>query len=342
MREAKQILSTYDAFNKYCNTSTCRRTPLSDYTIPDLGTFSVVEDCQLEALGLQEPDVQSTNVLLSPAPPAFRTRQKTKAKALLQQMDTLQLGTPETPSKPPKGNPQSQGLLDELEEECDSSEPESTGFEGDLTEMSLYSPAPKEAHGVFFQRTDDEEIVNIALQNFLNALSVHFEGSLRWSPHRVRFTFESGSAVFEARTDGYLRDNRTSNVIGIVEVKAALRTADNAVRMQESAEIISWITDPRHAPKALPGRSFIVSQDRHEIYVSFAEYNIEYLKYLKGKRYSGDPFLTMHEYGPWHIGDKKHMSLLGRLILALVIRARKDRDKHLTVSALINDLPEDD
>ncbi|KAE8321350.1 hypothetical protein BDV39DRAFT_210808 [Aspergillus sergii] len=169
-------------------------------------------------------------------------------------------------------------------------------------------------------------------------MSLHFEGSLRWMPHRFWFKFESGGAAFEARTDGYLKDHRTGNVIGIVEVKAGLRSSDKSIRMQESAEMVAWITSLSHAPKDLPSRSFIVSEDRHKIYVTFAEYGVEYLRYLKGRPYTGDPFLVMHEYGPWDIERKDHMRMVGALILGLVIRAREDHDGELDVPSLIASL----
>ncbi|KAB8275716.1 hypothetical protein BDV30DRAFT_207286 [Aspergillus minisclerotigenes] len=122
--------------------------------------------------------------------------------------------------------------------------------------ISPYSPAAKEA-SIRLARTDDEETVVFSLLNFLNAISLHFEGSLRWTPHRVRFKFESGGAAFQARTDGYLKDHRTGNVIGIVGVRAGLRSSEKSIRMQESAEMVAWITSLSHAPKDLPGRSVL-------------------------------------------------------------------------------------
>lgn len=47
---------------------------------------------------------------------------------------------------------------------------------------------------------------------------------------------------------------------------------------------------------------------------------------MLGPLSEGDPFMIMHQFGPWSVKDKRHMQKFGRLILALTIRAREDRE----------------
>lgn len=72
-----------------------------------------------------------------------------------------------------------------------------------------------------------------------------------------------------------------------------------------------------------------MSQDRHEIWLNFAEYDDQYLKYLKGTSTSTDPisFLVMHEVGPFSTQVEQHMVAVGTILLALTLRADHDREE---------------
>lgn len=75
-------------------------------------------------------------------------------------------------------------------------------------------------------------------------------------------------------------------------------------------------------------RRFQVSQDRHEIWLSFAEYDDEYLRYIEhGFQDPERPrsFLTMHEFGPFDTRSESHMTELAVILLALTLRADHDR-----------------
>ena len=67
-----------------------------------------------------------------------------------------------------------------------------------------------------------------------------------------------------------------------------------------------------------------LAQDRHEIFVIFAEYNDDYLAYLNGN-FTGTSnkmsFLTMHQLGPWNIEDPSDMRTLGPILLAMALNA---------------------
>ncbi|KAJ1716935.1 hypothetical protein NYO67_1030 [Aspergillus flavus] len=161
IKQANEILANYKDFANYRSVLTPRRTTASNHTIPDLGTFSLVEDFQADVRGLQKPVIQSSNVQFSPSPLSGRTRAKVKAKSI-QQREGPGQGAPETPSKPPKGLFLGRGMTMMMEE----------GEDLDLDigglnlaeaptrpmKISPYPPAPKEA-SILLERTDDEETV---------------------------------------------------------------------------------------------------------------------------------------------------------------------------------------
>ncbi|BAE59202.1 hypothetical protein BDV35DRAFT_114342 [Aspergillus flavus] len=161
IKQANDILANYKDFANYRSVLTPRRTTASNHTIPDLGTFSLVEDFQADVRGLQKPVIQSSNVQFSPSPLSGRTRAKVKAKSI-QQREGPGQGAPETPSKPPKGLFHGRGMTMMMEE----------GEDLDLDigglnlaeaptrpmKISPYPPAPKDA-SILLERTDDEETV---------------------------------------------------------------------------------------------------------------------------------------------------------------------------------------
>jgi hypothetical protein len=67
-------------------------------------------------------------------------------------------------------------------------------------------------------------------------------------------------------------------------------------------------------------RRLLVSQDRHEIYLTFARFSSGYVKYLKEGIKEGEPFLLMHEFGPFDIKHMRHMKKLGETILAFTLQ----------------------
>lgn len=69
-------------------------------------------------------------------------------------------------------------------------------------------------------------------------------------------------------------------------------------------------------------RRIIISQDRHEIYITIAEYDGLYIKYLKDELLPGDDrlaLMTMNQYGPWLVDSSRDMERLGEIILALAL-----------------------
>ncbi|KAB8200084.1 hypothetical protein BDV34DRAFT_230615 [Aspergillus parasiticus] len=200
------------------------------------------------------------------------------------------------------------------------------------TPLGERSYGPQELLDLNYPKTKDEQIVNTALVDFLNAFIIHRNFGSCWMLHRKPFVadFEHGS--FEARTDGYLEgeDSKSLKTYAIVEVKPMLRTIHlERISMQEAAEMVAWIKaepDPAGFVSSC-GRRVLVSQDRHEIYLTFAEYSEDYVKYLNntlGKDESPG-FLTLHGFGPWDTDRVGDMKDLGRILLAIALRAEMGR-----------------
>jgi hypothetical protein len=66
-------------------------------------------------------------------------------------------------------------------------------------------------------------------------------------------------------------------------------------------------------------RRLLVSQDRHEIFITFATFDAKYVDYIR-HRGAGESFLEMQTYGPFDIGDKGPMRLLGEIMLAFALQ----------------------
>ena len=65
-----------------------------------------------------------------------------------------------------------------------------------------------------------------------------------------------------------------------------------------------------------------MSQDRHEVWIIQARFDESYINYItKGctDEDNEEPFLEMHQLGPFNTRISKHMKLLGRYILAFVL-----------------------
>jgi hypothetical protein len=118
----------------------------------------------------------------------------------------------------------------------------------------FYSPGPEEIAHLMYPQTKDEQIVNTAPVDFLNALSMHFPHASDWTLHRRYFKATFQHASFEARTDGYLEDGGSSQTArALIEVKPMLREKKrNPICMQEAAQMIAdkistrshWRFDP--------------------------------------------------------------------------------------------------
>ncbi|KKK23515.1 hypothetical protein AOCH_004090 [Aspergillus ochraceoroseus] len=159
---------------------------------------------------------------------------------------------------------------------------------------------------------------------------MYFPQASDWTLHRKSFKAEFKQASFEARTDGYLEDGGSSErVRALIEVKLMLRRKkQNPIRMQEAAQMVAWLkSDPDPTGILnLPGHRLHVSQDRHQIFITFAEYDCNYIQYLDNTLppNSPRPFLKMHEFGPWNTMIRSDMEIIGSILLAISLRAYSD------------------
>jgi hypothetical protein len=81
---------------------------------------------------------------------------------------------------------------------------------------------------------------------------------------------------------------------------------------------ISWLP----AVHAKSHSRLLVSQDRHEIYLTFASCDATYINYLKDKKAQPGGYLTMKTYGPWVIDDARSMKHFATIVVAITMLAR--------------------
>jgi hypothetical protein len=197
---------------------------------PDLGTFSLVRFYQLSVKSTQFNETVSAKF----SPIAKRTR-----FALAQSNELRdELNASPTPGV-------------ELEAAYDDDSPTSDIDMSKLTlealsEISDWDPLSSAP-------TEDEQIVNTALVDFLNAATMHHVRTVEWTLHRKSFRVgERGEQGFEARVDGTLRRRAgEKEVLSIVEVKSVSREKFvSPIRMQEAAQMAAWISShPKTARK---------------------------------------------------------------------------------------------
>ncbi|KAJ9355344.1 hypothetical protein C8Q69DRAFT_530597 [Paecilomyces variotii] len=167
----------------------------------------------------------------------------------------------------------------------------------------------------------DEQIVNQALMKLLTALTINIPNvKCEWSIARFLFKHQFKHTTMEARTDGYLRllQDNGRTVIAIVETKAHVRR-DNRVRMQEAAEMLLWILHNHEQDPGIPAKKrYLIAQDRHEIFVVKAEYDLNYIEYLRNKE--RDTFMRITEFGPFKTDESQHMKKFANFIVALCLQ----------------------
>ncbi|KAJ8128154.1 hypothetical protein O1611_g5484 [Lasiodiplodia mahajangana] len=249
---------------------------------------------------------------------------------------TLAAGNPEpqTPTPAPRGKSYSIQELSkdfshvDLGSDTEPS-PQSLRYTNPLTPTSPISAAEAKEMA---ESINDEQIVNTALILLLNALSMCSKKvKARWTLQRESLILgkkatpsEEAVKMFEARVDGILQ-SRDHKVKAIVEVKPCLRESkDTEIRMQETAQMAAWIC--HHPPdtnemrkKEEKARRLLISQDACEIYLTFAEFDADYVDYVCGKLMETKSFLEMNEFGPFDTKHRGQMRELGRLLLAFTI-----------------------
>ncbi|OJD23424.1 hypothetical protein ACJ73_05217 [Blastomyces percursus] len=289
--------------------------------VPHLGAFSFVWYYQQLVQGLIGSDPEPK---IDFSPIALRTRSKRRGAGALEQ----NLQTPSRPSRvqySPLPDPDT--VMEDV-----SFELQKTLHTSPLADVVS---TPESAHSEYiedskFSRLQDEQIVNTALISFASVLTYSIQGvNGHWSLQRKAFTFgEGGSKLYEARTDGHLFSSTNPQTSkAIVETKKQLRDEIPDVRRQEAAQMAAWIfSEPtEHQIVSRPSwngyRRYMISQDRHMIYLIVAEYNSDYITYLRDPEYNlTRSFMTMFECGPWDVSVKNHMVDLGAILLAMTLQ----------------------
>ncbi|KAA8641643.1 uncharacterized protein ATNIH1004_011779 [Aspergillus tanneri] len=310
--EADTMLKKYNSWHTYCR----------GFTLPNIeeGNFAVARNYQLEVANTED----KTDPRTLATPVAHRTR--ARVNELGRKLAGVRL---ETPSK-------STNIFETLDiEDIGLDDPfaiPETPNPDTPSPFREITPAPKELENVLYPPTKDEQIVNCALVLFLNALTIHFKFANNWTLHRRAFKANFEGASFEARTDGYLNDRRGIAKV-IIEVKPVTRSKKPAlIQMQESAQMVAWIKSDDEKPNGDEKMRIIVSQDRHEIFLTVAKYDDNYIKYLgdKNHRSESPSFMTMYQFGPWDTLDSTHMKYLGPILLAISLRAEIEDRKNKT------------
>jgi hypothetical protein len=67
-----------------------------------------------------------------------------------------------------------------------------------------------------------------------------------------------------------------------------------------------------------------VSQTDTEVWLTFASFDQDYVKYLRNQK-AKQSFLRMQRYGPYRISSARNMERLSQIIVAFVTRAMDGR-----------------
>ena len=235
--KARSNLSDYERFIHYCEAVSKQGAYGAEGMDPSLGEFGQVLMDQLEVHARAWKDGPSENKVLfrsSPSPAvtrsrtyAERNRQRppTPQQVLYQQQIEL-YGSPGSGTGRRRQSPGS-----------------STSSSSSETNDVPLSPPSAEELRLRYPKTNDEEIVNVALLNFLKAFNVFAYSPARWTNARAAFFVDmQNDKSYEARTDGCLRGFRTRLTRAIVEVKAEMRYNNlQAVSRQEGAQMAAWV-----------------------------------------------------------------------------------------------------
>ncbi|PKY01059.1 hypothetical protein P168DRAFT_329807 [Aspergillus campestris IBT 28561] len=341
--EANRMLCEYDSWKVYCDGFKDGHGKKRKE-----GNFFLAKLYQDSATKVESKEVSESIV----SSPANHTRSRAQRRALMEEQDQsptkLKADANASKSLPAilKGSKKPLALrLKDAREPSDGSKgpPKTPSPPASPASYQWRSPdTPAWMPNETFPKSIDEQIVNTALINFLNAITEHFQLSQHWTMHRKAFEafVEKGTKkekLYEARTDGYLADENARRVRALVEVKAATRASRTLeIFMQESAQMAAWILEYPNEPPDPLGRRFQVLQDRNEIFLNFARYGSKYLSYLRGQgsfdETDPETFMTISEVGPFKTSSLGHMEKLVPILLALTLRAVEDDEQELLVA----------
>ncbi|KAJ3496579.1 hypothetical protein NLG97_g2558 [Lecanicillium saksenae] len=189
------------------------------------------------------------------------------------------------------------------------------------------------------EKNKDEQFANAALIAFAAGFTIFDLGGLgRWTCRRKAFHLrnanDNNKVVYQSLVDGVYEVACTVNAI--IEVKPFCRypAVEETITMQEASEMSCWISD--YPPLAMSQISnngrysrLLVSQDKHQIYLTVCTFKDTYVQYISGKmspsevqlsRKSADGFMTMTREGPYNTYDSDHMNTVRILLLAFSMK----------------------
>jgi hypothetical protein len=184
-----------------------------------LGVYALVLQAQLEASEMEASFSDSNKLMFTPLPPRYDLR-----------------------GRPQDGNQGIQGKGKGKEPMAQSQDSPPVSEKSKASSGARHiSPMPREVARDF--PIVDEQIVNTAAINFLNALFIHNDRPADWTLQRKQFKFKSEFVKFEARTDGHYQVHNDNRSAAILEVKPRSRYLESGFRieMQESAQMALWI-----------------------------------------------------------------------------------------------------
>lgn len=304
LKEAKHLLSRLGTWHKYLKSFEQTAAELNQQILPDIGTFSLVRDSQCDVERIDRDNSTGSSKF---SPIAHRTRNRTALQNSLQ--------GPGTPTPAQRISYQTPEVLKKAFDKLDLDDTPFLSESSEAMESDILSPFSPEA-AAFFPATKDEQIVNLALVLFLKAVTVHFIGRAHWSIERTAFhVADNGDKKFQARVDGVLLRHYDNRVVAILEVKPFVREKkEAAIQRQEAAQMAAWISSHSRKVDA-------VKPMMHEVYLTFATFDNEYVRYVTGDAGAeDDTFLRMNQFGPFVTSDSKHMKFLSYYILAITLK----------------------
>ncbi|PYH66988.1 uncharacterized protein BO88DRAFT_417329 [Aspergillus vadensis CBS 113365] len=110
-------------------------------------------------------------------------------------------------------------------------------------------------------------------------------------------------------------------VYAIVEAKKGVRARKNrTIITQEACEIVGWLM--KHPQSSIFNDHFLLaSQDRHQIFLTFARFRHKLFEYYKDGAYT-DKFLSLETFGPLDAENPLHLVHLAKVIISAILIAK--------------------
>ncbi|KAI1287145.1 hypothetical protein F5Y03DRAFT_405770 [Xylaria venustula] len=245
-----------DIWRLYLNATSDSSKTLIGQAYAGLGTFSLVKYHQLQSEGIE---FKVAGIGMPKVDFSSPVSSRTRAQKILRETNLIPSTPTPTPAPIPTLAPTSYLY----------STPATSGVEEGMMGLVVTEPprtpspptllTPEDHPSPFLdppmlKDIEDEQIVNTALIDYLNALAIHCKDlEADWTLHRLGFIARNneGKKSYEARVDGYLKSRNSGQPLVIVEVKPCSRKGNqNQIRMQESAQMAAWIS---HYPPQTSG-----------------------------------------------------------------------------------------